>query len=83
MYFFVRGSAGGVFRLRHDTCINIDVIQRNSVVARWCGGPVNVPVYDTLLGQKLWLEADELGFRTHIFPYGQTSEYVNPEGYLE
>lgn len=59
--FMVRGSAGNLYRVRHGTHGNLDVIdaKTGAVTRRLCVYAVGVPACDSMLAQKLLLEACE------------------------
>lgn len=59
----VRGESGLKYKIRKGEVYNILVLPRPGEEPIFlCGGPENVPIYDFMLAQKLWLENDEEGF---------------------
>ena len=63
-YFTVTSQSGRRYRIEQGYNFNIGVLgSQGSIMGRLCAGPdENVPVYDSMLAQKLWLENDEEGF---------------------
>ena len=63
-WFFVIGQSGKCYRIRHGWIGNVDELdQDDMVVAEYCIHPqIQVPVEDSMLVQKLMLEADESRF---------------------
>lgn len=60
--FVVHGRSGRRYRIRYGTHGNVDVVDRNGRgMHRLCVQPSGVPVPDSMLTQKLWLENDEDG----------------------
>jgi len=58
--FTVTGQSGEKYRIKHGKAFNVT---RLSDKIELCAGPAdNVPTYDYMLAQKIWLEADEAGF---------------------
>ena len=63
--FTIVSPSGRRYRVEQGRNYNIGVLgERGSrVIGRLCAGPTgNVPTYDCMLAQKLWLENDEEGF---------------------
>ena len=63
-WFFVVSQSGRRYRIRHGWIENIDELDRNDmVIAKHCIHPYSrVPIEDSMLIQKLMLEADEKRF---------------------
>lgn len=64
-WFFVVGQSGKKYRIRHGWTGNIDELdEKDMVVAEYCIHPESrVPIADSMLIQKLMLEADEERFK--------------------
>lgn len=62
--FFVEGSSGIRYRIRHGRAGNVDAIDREGkIMYTLCAHPVeDLPDQDTMLAQKLMLEHDDLDF---------------------
>ena len=63
--FTVIAKSGRRYRIEKGWNFNIAVLSEkgNRFMCRLCAGPdEDVPVYDSMLSQKLWLENDEEGF---------------------
>ncbi len=62
--FTVVAKSGRRYRIERGLNYSIAALNnRGKVIGRLCAGPdENVPVYDSMLSQKLWLENDEEGF---------------------
>ncbi len=62
--FTVVAKSGRRYRIAPGFNYNIVVLNdRGRAIGRLCAGPdEDVPVYDSMLSQKLWLENDEEGF---------------------
>ncbi len=63
--FTIIAKSGYRYRIERGYNFNIAVLGKNgkSTIGRLCAGPdEDVPVYDSMLSQKLWLENDEEGF---------------------
>ncbi len=63
-FFTVTAKSGNRYRIERGYNFNIAVLDKQgNVLGRLCAGPEDaVPVYDSMLSQKLWLENDEEGF---------------------
>jgi hypothetical protein len=63
-WFFVIGQSGKRYRIRHGWAGNVDELNdEGAVVAKYCIHPQqHVPIADSMLIQKLMLEADEQRF---------------------
>lgn len=63
-FFVVRGSAGKQYRIKHGRSGNVELLDaQGRVVERLCAHPaIYCPDEDTMLAQKLALEADEAAF---------------------
>ncbi len=63
-WFFVISQSGECYRIRPGLVGNIDELNKdNKIVAKYCIHPrISVPVEDSMLTQKLMLEADEARF---------------------
>lgn len=57
--FFVQSELGRLYRIRMGDVGNVDLMYDGTVMQRYCIHPKGVPVYDTMLAQKLMLEACE------------------------
>ncbi len=63
-YFFLVGSAGNRYKINASYMIgNVEEIDDDGMVAKYCAHPMNVPIGDVILAQKVWLETDEEGFK--------------------
>ena len=63
-WFIVIAKSGRRYRIERGYNFNIVVLdEMDRAMGRLCAGPdESVPVYDSMLSQKLWLENDEEGF---------------------
>ena len=59
-YFHVKGKRFR-YRIREGRSGNVDALDASGcVISRFCAHPLGqVPVYDVMLAQKLWIETDE------------------------
>lgn len=52
------------YRIDYGTHGNIKLLdEKGSIKGTYCVQPLNVPVADSMLAQKLWIEGDEEGFK--------------------
>ncbi|MBI4060139.1 MAG: hypothetical protein HY403_01785 [Elusimicrobia bacterium] len=62
-YFEIVGSLGHRYRIRRAPQRNVDQLdEAGGMVRSLCAAPLDVPVADAMLAQKLLIEADELAF---------------------
>jgi len=76
--FTVKAPSGRKYRIEKGYNFNITVVlsdeRDKGMIGRLCAGPAeNIPVYDSMLAQKLWLENNEEGFL----------RVANPDGFFE
>ncbi len=63
-HFYVIGSSGRRYKIGVISIVgNVEEVDDSGVVARYCAHPMNVPIGDAVLAQKLWLEHDEDEFK--------------------
>jgi len=64
-WFLVRGKSGTLYRVRRGRAGNVDQLDaEGKVVDRFCAHPtMYVPDGDTMAGQKLMLETDDVAFQ--------------------
>lgn len=62
-HFEIVGSLGHRYRIRRGSVRNVDQLdEAGTVVRSLCAAPLDVPVADAMLAQKLLIESDELAF---------------------
>lgn len=62
--FYIVGSAGNRYKINASYMIgNVEEIDDDGMVAKYCAHPMNVPIGDVILAQKVWLETDEEEFK--------------------
>jgi hypothetical protein len=68
--FYVKGKRF-TYRIREGHAANVDALDATGrVISRFCAHPLGqLPVYDVMLAQKLWLETDENMFLKKATPY--------------
>ena len=77
----VIAKSGRRYRIERSFNYNIIVLdERDKPIGYLCAGPVeDVPVYDSMLSQKLWLENDEDGF----LRVANQNGFIEPPDYFD